>query len=88
MCGYYFFVELTATLIVPMQDGTTPLYMASFKNSIEIIQFLLASGAKVNLGRKVRNQCSQLANWISVNLQEFAYKSIITSSHYNIHLAI
>ena len=38
------------------QDGTTPLYVASEKNNVEVIKFLLASGAKVNLGRKVRYQ--------------------------------
>ena len=43
------------------QDGTTPLYMASQGNHVEVIKLLLASGAKVNLGDQVRNQCILLA---------------------------
>ena len=37
------------------QDGITPLYMASQGNHVEVIKLLLASGARVNLGDKVRN---------------------------------
>jgi len=40
----------------PPQNGTTPLYMASQLNHLDIIALLLAAGAKVNLGDEVRNQ--------------------------------
>lgn len=82
-------MELTATLM-PMQDGTTPLYMASFKNSVEIIQLLLASGAKVNLGRKVRVTVGELDfnKHSLMNLQVLAYQFIITSCYYNMLLVI
>ena len=48
-----FTFTLTCTSTLP-QNGTTPLYMASQKNHVEVIKVLLASGAKINLGRKVR----------------------------------
>lgn len=48
-------VTFTLTLLLP-QDGTTPLYMASQENHVEVIKLLLASGANINLAKKVRNE--------------------------------
>ena len=52
-------IDFVCMPILP-QDGTTPLYVASESNHVEVIKLLLASGAKINLGRKVRDQCIPL----------------------------
>ena len=52
------------TLHLLPQDGTTPLYITSQKNNVEVIKFLLASGAKVNLGRQ-QHFAPQLVNHVA-----------------------
>ena len=38
-----------------LQDGLTPLYVASHENHKDVVQLLVASGANLNLARNVRN---------------------------------
>ncbi len=49
---------LHSLTLLASQDGQTPLYMASYKGFLPVVQFLVERGAKVNAADKVASHQS------------------------------
>ena len=52
-CSFFVVHELSSNMYGTMQDGATPLDMASFDGHLEVCSVLIEAGACVNAQRKV-----------------------------------
>ncbi len=62
--------------MLEFQSGDTPLHYASEKGHLPVVQFLIESGADVNVVSKVRNYCNR-AHVVKIHLLVFLFLIIL-----------